>query len=379
MTGLGAALLAVALGVAPPSPAEEVRGLWVVRTALVSPEEADRVVDQARAAGFNTLLVQVRGRGDAFYLSRLVPRSPLLAGQPAAFDPLARVLSRARAAGLRVHAWVNVLLAAGFGQALPPGHVLLDHPEWAMVPRPAAAAALRARGPERLRLFGRETSDPDVEGFYLSPAAPGVASHLTGVVEELLSAYDVDGLHLDFARYPGPEYDYSPEMVAAFRARGGEDPLGGNGRFAEAWARFRRQALSDLVARLSLAAHRTRRGVTVSAAVVSDQARAVEHKYQDWPGWVAAGLLDVVCPMAYAPEEPLFRSDVAGAVARAAGRRVPVWAGVGAYRLGVRETIARIRLARSEGARGVVLFSHESLGPEDARRLREEAFGGGAR
>jgi uncharacterized lipoprotein YddW (UPF0748 family) len=93
----------------------EMRGLWVVRTGLVTPASVDQVVDTAVRGGFNALFVQVRGRGDAFYASRLVPRSDLLRGQPAEFDPLARLLARARARGLEVHAWVNVLLSAHFG------------------------------------------------------------------------------------------------------------------------------------------------------------------------------------------------------------------------------------------------------------------------
>ena len=74
-------LLAVGLG-AGPAAAGELRGLWVVRTALVSPRSVDRVIEQARAGGFNALFVQVRGRGDAFYDSDIVSRSVLLANPP---------------------------------------------------------------------------------------------------------------------------------------------------------------------------------------------------------------------------------------------------------------------------------------------------------
>src|SRR5262245_3381523 len=107
-------LLALLLLAAPTPAAPELRGLWVVRTALVSPASVDRTVDQARAAGINALFVQVRGRGDAFYRSDLAPRSALLDEAPADFDPLARLLARAHASGLQVHAWINVLLSAHF-------------------------------------------------------------------------------------------------------------------------------------------------------------------------------------------------------------------------------------------------------------------------
>src|SRR5262249_32094640 len=116
-----ALLLLAAANSQPTRPAAEMRGLWVVRTALMSPASVDRVVDEAQRAGFNALFVQVRGRGDAFYRSDLVPRSELLAPQPAGFDPFARLVERARERGLKVHAWLNVLLCAGLGRPLPAG------------------------------------------------------------------------------------------------------------------------------------------------------------------------------------------------------------------------------------------------------------------
>src|SRR5262249_40854620 len=85
------------------TPRPELRGPWVVRTGLVTPASVDQVVDEAASGGFNAIFVQVRGRGDAFYRSRLVPRSELLRGQGADFDPLARVIARARTRGLQVH------------------------------------------------------------------------------------------------------------------------------------------------------------------------------------------------------------------------------------------------------------------------------------
>ena len=106
---------AVAAGGAP----REVRGLWVVRTSLTSPASVSAMVAAARHAGVNRSFVQVRGRGDAYFASRLEPRPAALASQAASFDPLASVLREGHAAGLAVHAWVNVNLVADAGD--PPG------------------------------------------------------------------------------------------------------------------------------------------------------------------------------------------------------------------------------------------------------------------
>jgi uncharacterized lipoprotein YddW (UPF0748 family) len=361
-----------------PTPAPEMRGLWVVRTALVSPETVDAVVDRAKAAGFNALFVQVRGRGDAFYRSRIVPRSLLLERQPPSFDPLARLLQRARARGLQVHAWLNVLLVAGFVGPLPAGHVATVHPDWLMVPREAAAAALAARPDDRPGLI-RDAAG-DIEGFYLSPSAPGVAEHLETVVRELLTRYAVDGVHLDFIRYPGMDQDYSLAALEGFHApssSGGvfriAELMAGPANQPEAWSVYLRQRLTALTERLSRAARAERPEIVVSAAVVPDEAQAVYERYQDWPAWMAAGLLDALCPMAYTPDAGLFRQQLTQVRARV-GPGKTVWAGVGAYRLTTPAVVDRILSARQAGAAGVVLFSHESLDPEALARLRTDAF-----
>jgi uncharacterized lipoprotein YddW (UPF0748 family) len=358
------------------SPVSELRGLWVVRTALLSPQSVDKVVDDAAQAGFNALFVQVRGRGDAFYESRLVTRSPLLWQQPTSFDPLARLLERARLRRLQVHAWVNVLLTAHFGLPLPSGHVVREHPQWVMVPRAAATAALTATPERLLRLVGQVSRAAEAEGYYLSPHVPGVADHLEKVVRELVRTYPADGLHLDFIRYPGPEFDYSRAALEGFRQRqGGAELLGGPARAPAAWDEYRRQVLSGLAIRLSNAARAERASTIVSAAVVPEEAAAVSHKFQSWPSWMADDVLNAVCPMTYTPDSRIFRQQVSDARALVKPSQ-GLWAGIGAYRLTLEGTIEKIQAARQSGASGVLVFSHESLAAGDWRRLRQEAFSG---
>jgi len=353
----------------------EVRGLWVVRTGLLSPEAVDKVVDEATSGGFNALFVQVRGRGDAFYNSSIVERSPLLEHEPLDFDPLARLLERARKRGIAVHAWVNVLLTSHF-PGPSPRNVVVTNPSWVMVPR-AAARSTVPKDPKGLLWLIRQASrtDPDVEGFYLSPSSPEVQAHLEAVVRELVGRYDVQGLHLDFIRYPNPDYDWSVVALEGFRRweGGGGDLLASPLAHPAAFEQYRRATLTGLADRLSRAARAERPSIVVSAAVVPDEAAAVHHRYQDWPDWLAKGILDAVCPMTYTPDTRLFREQLVTAESRARPGQ-SVWAGVGAYRLTVDSVIEKILTARRSGASGVVLFSHESLPAEALRRLSLEAF-----
>lgn len=370
---LAGAALALPAWPARAAVAGELRGVWLVRTGLTSRQAIDAAVEHAAAAGLNAVFAQVRGRGDAFYASDLAPRSPLLEAAPARFDPLAHLIDAAAARGLQVHAWINALLAANYPGALPAGHVLERHPEWAMVPKAVAQQALGAHGRERLRLVRAARGGNEAEGLFLTPAAAGVHEHLEAVVRELLARYALAGLHLDFIRYPDAHYDWSPEMLESFRrSRGERDLFAGPAASPGAFAEHRRGLLTRLVERLAGTARASVPGLPVSAAVVADEAMARNHKFQDWPAWARSGALDAVCPMAYAPETRIFEGQVRHAVARTGGR---VWAGVGAWRIPVESTIEKIEAARASGAHGVVLFSHESIGGAEARALRAASFG----
>jgi uncharacterized lipoprotein YddW (UPF0748 family) len=331
------------------------------------------VVDDAARAGLNALFVQVRGRGDALYRSGIAPRSEVLRAQPPGFDPLARVLSRAHARGLQVHAWINVLLVGGFDVPLPAGHVALAHPDWLMVPRTAAAIALETTPAALVRLI-EARRDPDAEGLYLSPSAPGVVTHLEAVVRELVGAYAVDGLHLDFIRYPARDYDYSRAALTSFRARRGHGwLLAGPEADPAGWAAHRGAALDALVGRLAQAARTTRPSVVISAAVVPEAA-AMRDKGQAWPVWMRQGFIDAACAMAYTPDTAVFRGQIL-ALRRRLGPTAALWAGIGAYRLQQASVVEKVLAARAAGASGVVLFSSDSLAATDLERLRDEAFG----
>ena len=370
----------------------EVRALWVQRGTLASPASVISAVDMAKDGGFNTLIVQVRGRGDAFYMSRYEPRSPVLARQPVSFDPLELIVQRAHRAGLKVHAWVNVNLVS---DAEPPAarkHIVYLHPEWLMVPRPLAEDLGRMnprdrRYVQRLSEYAKARSDR-VEGMFLSPIHNGAVEHAAKVIGDIVSRYDVDGIHLDYIRFPNDEFDYSAESLDEFRseitsritraerseyaARARGRPLFYTEMFPQRWQEFRRARLTALVTRIRSVVKARRPRAMVTAAVFPDAHDATNHRFQNWAAWLAAGLLDAICPMAYTTDATLFRSQIAG-VEQLAGHR-PVWAGIGAYQLSPHAAVENIRAARQLGAEGIVLFSYDNLDAKYVDAVAKGAF-----
>jgi uncharacterized lipoprotein YddW (UPF0748 family) len=381
-------------------PGAEVRALWVVRTTLTSPAAIATMVSSAEAGGFNTLLVQVRGRGDAYYQNGVEPRPPSLDSKPA-FDPLAATIARAHDAGLQVHAWINVNLVAGTGE-LPAarGHIVFRHPEWVMIPRTLAPDLVAAdpRSPGylgRLARFVRSQSN-ELEGIYLSPATPASVAYTTSIVRDIVQRYDLDGVHLDYIRYPREDFDYSRETLTAFRASLVEElrpadrqrydaraaagePFIYTQAFPQRWRAFRSERLTALLAAIRQAVKLVRPSAVLSVAVVPDAEEAAERRLQDWRGWAESGLVDVVCPMAYTPDPAVFAAQI-GSARDIAGAH-PLWAGIGADRLSPAQIFENVHAARRLGVRGIILFSYDSLadqarGPGYVSEVGRAAFTG---
>lgn len=377
-------------GVLPP-----VRALWVVRTALVHPDSVRAVVERAQRGGFNTLLVQIRGRGDAWYRSGREPRAELLAGAHPSYDPLAVMLDEARERGIAVHAWVNAHLVAGARTPpLDPLHLVNRRPEWLAVPRELARELFHmdprdARYREALMAHVRANPD-QVEGLYSSPMLSEATDHLAAVVAELVDAYELDGVHLDYLRLPSRSFDYSRGALEAFRAHLRARHPPGELRTAEArwregeifaypdafprqWDAFRQEGVSGSLAAAVGAVRRVRPDLQVSVAVFPDPADARTHRFQDWEDWVARELVDAVAPMSYTNRNDAFALAMERARDAAGAHRV--WMGVGAYTNSFDEAVRRARWVGAEGFRGMALFSYDwTVGAEGVRAAGGEAY-----
>ncbi|HLK57065.1 MAG TPA: family 10 glycosylhydrolase, partial [Chthonomonadaceae bacterium] len=254
----------------PDTPAlEEMRGMWVVRDGLESPQSVHQVVVTAVKYHLNALFVQVRGRGDAWYRSSFEPRAEDLRWQPESFDPLEQLVAEAHAHGIQVHAWLNTFLTwSGSRPPSSPQHLWNAHRDWFAQDNHGRCSSI-------------ETNSS--EGAFLQPSNPAVQQHLVNVYTEVARNYDVDGIHFDYCRYCGSMYDFSPGTVARFRehmvetlspddvarfdARLPGDRFAYIHAFRRQWDVWRRQQVTDTVARISASVKAIKPWMQVSAAV----------------------------------------------------------------------------------------------------------------
>src|SRR5258706_15037792 len=218
-----AAATAAADGPSKPSK-PQIRALWVdgFHAGIRTPEEVDKLVADATTARLNLLIVQVRRRGDSYYLNSLEPPVEEPPYDPA-FDALGTLLQKAHPAGLRVHVWMNVTPIWRAKQAPPkdPRHVFNLH-------------GPTATGRDNWLMTSDKGEAELPTGFSLDPGHPDAARHIADTMINLVKHYPtVDGVHLDYVRYAelirttieaGAGVGYNPVSVERFQKRyGGQE------------------------------------------------------------------------------------------------------------------------------------------------------------
>ncbi len=285
----------------PPGPAEsrpQYRAFWVdaFHAGFKNPAQVDQLVEDLTAARANAVFVQMRRRGDVYFLKSLEPPAEDAEYSPN-FDALDYLIYRAHERGLEVHAWFVVSrLWSGTSPPKAPRHAFNLHG-----PHAASEAmwmTINAQG-----AVSRESVDL---------GHPEVAKYLAEVILEPAKHYDLDGVHLDYIRYPEQgDWGWNPTAVERFQRL--ENRTGQPVSADPKWSEFRRRQVTDLVRQIYLRAFAIRPSIKISAAVItwgngplSDEEfrrkDAYAYVFQDWPGWLAEGILDVAVPMNYFAE-----------------------------------------------------------------------------
>lgn len=331
------------------------RAVWVPRQTYTSPDQIAELMERIRCAGLNTVLFQVRGNGTAFYRSAIEPLAEEYTDGDPGFDPLTVACREAHRRGMAIHAWVNVMPAwRGLSPSNSPNQLYNVHPDWFW--------------------YDQHGQRQPLGKFYVSlnPCLPEVRRYLVGVCREIIANYRVDGLHLDYIRFPtdespkGSDYPRDRATLTLYRQATGKRPQDDPAR----WARWRTRQVTQLVSDIRTMMLRTRPRARLTVAAWPDVERARRDFFQDAPAWARGNLIDLALVMNYTSNTNTFRLRQQ-AWRRAAPRR-PVAAGIGAYmHESDRITIDQLELTRHAGE-GFALFSSNVLfdnAPRSRQRL----------
>lgn len=332
------------------------RGIWAEcqgrNSTLSSTEKIEEMFRRLRTANVNTVFLQVYRGNKAWYDSRIADSTPFrkFPGRNNG-GALGLSLARARGNGMALHAWLNTFRIWGKGET---GAV-----------RKLGKAAVMRDSAGRSLLDYRKEALPD-GGLWLDPGDPKVRKYLCGVISELLDLHpDLDGIHLDYTRYPfkdgsKTDYGYGRVSVDRFKKEHGFDPAGCAGKKKALWNKWRRDQITAFIRDVKEIVGR--RGKKLSVATIPERKKARDVAFQDWPRWVREGIVDFIVPMNYSSDRALVKRRTRDVV-KDSGDWKKVAIGLGAYK--VLDNPGELKLqvddCRKQGVAGVVLFSYDNL------------------
>lgn len=268
------------------APATEVRAVWITTnwgldwpkqgtSTSAQKEELKAILDVLKRENFNTVLFQARAQGSVFYKSEIEPKSSYF-NHADNFDPLAFAIDECHKRGLECHAWI--------------------------ITYPMEKAQMEYTGRGKRRKGVPIANKPDYYKFvngtwYLDPGRPETKKLIVSIVSEIVSNYDVDGVHFDYIRYPSNTGKFPDEDT--FKKYGNGENL----------ADWRRGNINQLVTEVYDTVKSIKKWVQVSSSPLgryrvlpvspNDGWTGYEIVFQDAGHWMQAGKHDLMFPMMY--------------------------------------------------------------------------------
>ena len=255
----------------------EVRAVWLTtiggidwpyaKTAAAQKQEMIRTLDELKRININTILIQTRVRASTIYPSAIEPFDMCLTGthgKNPGYDPLQFIVDECHKRGMECHAWIVTI---------PVGKT-----------NEARFKEFKRKNPKLAKSIGQD-------GF-MNPENPATGDYLANICAEVTGKYDIDGIHLDYIRYPEtwPKKGVKPHE--------------------------RRLNITSIVRKINKAVKTLKPWVKLSCSPIGKSGDLTRYRsggwnaynavYQDAQGWLRDGLMDQLYPMMYFRENNFF-------------------------------------------------------------------------
>lgn len=327
---------------------------WPPKTTdeAVQKESLRKIFEDLSKKNFNTVYFQVRSNGTVFYNSDIEPYSPYLTGETGAkpnYDPLQYAIELGREFNLEVHAWVNMMRCfSGSDERFlkHPNHIRNAHPDWTV----------------RVMQEGRLS-------YWLNPGYFRVQDYLVDLLSEISGKYDIDGIHLDFFRYPDKNF----EDDKYFESYG----------FNVGLAEWRRNNLTTILRKFKERVKPRNPYLKVGATPIGIRKNlegavgweGYSSVFQDTERWLKEELVDYLTPQIYwnLNDNPRFDILAKDWVDKSYNRNIIL--GLAAYKSDVNSELQdMIKFSREINAAGVSFFRYENISDDKYNFFNGLAF-----
>ncbi len=343
------------------SPAET-RGVWFDRGTIVnikSKSEMGRYFDKLKMSGINTVYFETVNAGYTIYPTRIGSQNPLTKGK----DPLAWAIDEAHARKMKLQAWVWVFASGNdrhnkiINKPMTyPGPVLEKNLRWAL---------LGENGNFRPK------NQPE---FWIDPSNREGVKFLLNLIDEIVNNYNVDGIQLDYIRYPFQSSDnlmgFNHNSTEQFACKTGEKMFDNDYRTNILWNKWKEDNINSFVKKVSTNLKRKKSSLKISAAIFSKtqdyRLGAIQQNYENW---LANSYVDFLTPMSYSSTLSALKTNINPLKSQIdVGLIYP---GIALQHVNQVEILKQTSLLRENGFAGVSFFAVAQLTDDKADFLSD--------
>lgn len=365
----------IALSYTLPYLKDELKGVWV-RPVEKSESEVERTLDQMQQLGINTIFLETYFHGKTIFPSEIMrdygfeAQNPIFRG----YDPLSVWVRGAHRRNMTLHVWFESFY---IGNKLPQEdayNILAVRPTWG-----------------NKNKANSEVSSPvqhisEHRGYFIDPANPEVVEFLTKLILEISAKYNIDGVNLDYVRYPvsakasssnyeASNWGYTPYAREEFKKIYGIDPVRisyGTSMWNK-WDNYRQDRISKYVANVKNVLKD--RGIVLSAVVFPDYKSSLETKQQNWARWSSYSYVDALTPLILTADYNLA-NDMLIELKKKSSSKTKIYPGlfVGFMEGESEDLLKQIHIIRNQNLKGVVLFDWAHMDKKYADVLKACVF-----
>jgi uncharacterized lipoprotein YddW (UPF0748 family) len=291
------------------------------------------------------------------------------------WDPLQVWINEAHKRDMKIQIWFQTFYVGNENISANPKHILSVYPQWANYQK-------------KNSLNNKPMpSISEHNGYFLDPANFDVQKFLTAMLTEIVTDYDIDGLNIDYIRYPKslttkfPGYldstwGYTVFARNEFKNSYGKDPieLESTDPLMAKWIAYRQDKVTDFVSKLRSIVG-TKKNIMISTVIFPGQQDTAATKLQNWPLWAQKGYIDAFTPLIMTSDRYMAGNSVRE-IRSLAGNNVCILSGLfEPFTSGnPADLIGQIASVRQEGVSGIILFDNAHLGDDFITALSARIF-----
>lgn len=349
----------------------EFKGVWV-RPTETSERDIANSVERIKKAGIDNIFIETYFHGRTIFPSKTMEKYGFVKQNEKfeGFDPLRAWIKYAHRNDIKVHIWFETFYVGIQRPEVNPGNILAVKPDWANKTK------------KNYNISAPTPSVSEHNGFFIDPANPEVHEFLIELLSEIIKDYKVDGINLDYIRYPQAvsvnepnSWGYTEFARNEFKTIYGKDPVEIQIKdpLWLKWCEYRRNKITHFVSKVGALGREN--GVYISAVIFPDRLSALTNKQQDWKSWSEKGYVNGFTPLFLTCNAKTLNALVTN-VMRAKLPATDLFAGLFVTFMGGSEEdlIREIHETRKINANGVILFDYAHLDDRYIETLSKRVF-----